>query len=110
MTSASYTNGFVVHTEMGAVVGFILGSPSFCEDSGGCVFMPMPENHNVLDSYIGREFIAAKESGEHQWTGKNDGIEIGFNGEPRLRVTAVGKVTLPTGSVIGKAVPLPPKD
>ena len=110
MTSTSYTHGFVVHTEMGATVGFILGSPEFCTQAGDCVFMPMPENPNVIDSYIGRAFFDAKASGEHQWTGKDGLIEIGLNGQARLHITMAGKVTSPTGSVIGKATPLPKKD
>ena len=109
MTSASYTNGFVVHTEMGATVGFILGSPGFYAEAGDCVFMPVPESPSVSDSYIGRAFLEAKESGEHQWTGKGGLIEIGLNGQARLRITAEGRVASPTGSVIGKATPLPNK-
>jgi len=70
----------------------------------------MPESPDVIGSYIGRALFEAKESGEHQWTGKDGLIEIGLNGQARLRITTAGEVTSSTGSVIGKATPLPKKD
>jgi hypothetical protein len=109
MTTDDYTNGFVVRTADGAMVGFILASPDFRSDAGDCVFMLLPEDAAIVDAPLGRLFAQSKVEGEHQWTGQAGDIDIRFEGRPRFRITSAGALVLPSGEAIGSVAPLPRK-
>lgn len=47
------SSGFVLQTEFGQQVGFILGSPGFSAASGDCVFMLLPTEPKLVDSALG---------------------------------------------------------
>jgi hypothetical protein len=109
MTSDDYTNGFVVRTVDGAMVGFILASPDFRGAAGDCIFMLMPEDPALVDSPLGRLLAQSKVDGEHQWAGQAGDIDIRFEGRPRFRITSSGALVLPSGATIGSVAPLPRK-
>ena len=109
MGSDDYTNGFVVRTGDGAMVGFMLASPDFRGAAGDCVFMLMPEDPALVDSPLGKLFAQSRVDGEHQWTGQAGDIDIRFDGRPRFRITSAGALVLPSGEAIGSVAPLPRK-
>ena len=104
-----YTNGFVLQTESGQQVGFVLASPNFKVSSGECVFMLLPQEANLVDSELGIAIAEGKVTGEHQWRKQGMKIQVSTRGITSIEISENAEVLNNSGKVIGKAVPLPTK-
>lgn len=104
-----HSSGFVLQTESGQQVGFILGSPSFSASSGDCVFMLLPAEPKLVDSALGVALAERKAAGEHQWLRQGGRVQVLFYGASVLEINEFGEVINSSGEVLGVAVPLPVK-
>ena len=102
-----FTNGFVLQTEAGQQVGFILGSPSFNSENGDCVFTLLPQEASLVDSELGIAISESKVAGEHQWHRQGESFQFLFRGQRILEVTERSEVIGISGKTIGKVIPLP---
>ncbi len=104
-----FTNGFVLQTEAGQQIGFILGSPSFNSENGDCVFILLPQEAGLVDSELGIAISESKVAGEHQWHRQGARFQFLFRGARVLEITEHSKVISISGKAIGKVIPLPAK-
>lgn len=104
-----YTNGFALQTQDGEPVGFMLGSPSFKDEEGDCIFMPMPGLTDA-GSRIGTLVARLKAAGEHRWLKREGGVRVTAGDAPVLQVDSDGLVRDGTGAVIGSALAIPEQD
>lgn len=104
-----FTNGFVLETQDGAHVGFVLGSPSFKVNAGECVFMLAPGTVDVIETPLGIAISELKVTGEHPWKKKSGDILVLEGERVLLKISHNGLVLDMNGNQIGKAKPLPAK-
>jgi len=102
-TIAAKGSMLILKTQDEHLVGFILSSQNFENESGDCVFTLLAEKVELVNTPLAKIVSKGKASGEHSWENHNGSIIVKDGKRIVLSIASSGEISNNEGMAIGYA-------